>query len=211
MNQFRMYARADRHGTYYWEDTISRQQGSLKTKERDQAKNLLHAKNETARQPHLNRELGRVYLKAADPAFATRTWQDAIDSYCGRQHLRESSRERPRRAFGGKQFDLIRGVIITETSTELFLDVLKKAGNSSTNHYLRRLHNYAINLGWLPWQVVPPLSWPRRNAKKRRQALLAGDKKRRNRILSILAEDPLVRHAGSVFRTFGPAVAVAVK
>ena len=52
---------------------------------------LLNAKNETARQPHLNRELGRLYIKAADPAMATRTWQDVMDSYCDRHHLRESS------------------------------------------------------------------------------------------------------------------------
>ncbi len=144
MNRFRMYARADRGGTFYWEDTISRQQGSLKTRHRHDAEKLLHAKNETARQPQLNRELGRLYLKAADPAMTTRTWQDVIDSYCGRQHLRESSLERPRRAFSGKHFDPIRKVIIIETSTDLFLGVMEKAGNRSTDHYLRRLHNYAM-------------------------------------------------------------------
>ena len=168
MNRYRMYARADRGGKYYWEDTTSGQQGSLKTRNRSDAEKLLHAKNETARQPHLNRELGRLYLKAADPAMATRTWQDVIDSYCGRNNLRESSIERPRRAFAGRHFDPIRTVIITETSTELFLDVMEKAGNRSTDHYLRRLHNYATGLGWLPWHVVPPLAWPRRTGKKRR-------------------------------------------
>ena len=168
MNRYRMYARSDRHGTYYWEDIKSRRQGSLKTKNRGEAEKLLHAKNETDRQPHLNRELGRVYMKASDPAFATRIWQDVINSYCGRKHLRESSLERPRRAFAGKHFDPIRKVIITETSTELFLGVMEKAGNRSTDHYLRRLHNYALGLGWLPWHVVPPLAWPRRAGKKRR-------------------------------------------
>jgi len=163
-----MYERADRGGTYYWEDTISRQQGSLKTKNREDAEKLLHAKNETARQPHLNRELGRLYIKAADPAMATRTWQDVIDSYCGRHHLRDSSQDRTRRAFAGKQFDSIRKVIVTETSTEAFLSLLEKARNASTNHYLRRLHNYATNLGWLPWQIVPKATWPRPSTKRRR-------------------------------------------
>ena len=168
MNRYRMYERADRGGTYYWEDTISRQQGSLKTKNREDAEKLLHAKNETARQPHLNRELGRLYIKAADPAMATRTWQDVIDSYCGRHHLRDSSQDRTRRAFAGKQFDSIRKVIVTETSTEAFLSLLEKARNASTNHYLRRLHNYATNLGWLPWQIVPKATWPRPSTKRRR-------------------------------------------
>lgn len=168
MNRYRMYERADRGGTYYWEDSMSRQQGSLKTKNREDAEKLLHAKNETARQPHLNRELGRVYIKAADPAMATRTWQDVMDSYCDRQHLRESSLDRTRRAFAGRQFDPIRKVVVTETSTEAFLSLLEKARNSSTNHYLRRLHNYAMNLGWLPWHVVPKATWPRPSTKRRR-------------------------------------------
>jgi integrase len=168
MDQFRMYARADRGGIYYWEDTISGRQGSLKTRNRIQATKLLQAKNETVRQPQLNRELGRVYLKAADSALATRTWQDAINSYNSRTHLREASRERPRRAFAGRHFDAIRSVVITETSTDLFLSVLEKAGNASTNHFLRRLHNYAMGLGWLPWQVVAPLMWPRHSTKRRR-------------------------------------------
>ena len=168
MNRYRMYARSDRHGTYYWEDIKSRRQGSLKTKNRGEAEKLLHAKNETDRQPNLNQELGRVYLKASDPAFATRTWQNMIDSYCGRKHLRESSIERPRRAFAGRHFDPIRKVVITETSTEPFLGVMETTGNRSTDHYLRRLYNYAMGLGWLPWHVVPPLAWPRRVGKRRR-------------------------------------------
>ncbi len=50
MNRSWMYARADRGGTYYWEDIENKQQHSLKTKDRRQAVKLLHAKNETVRQ-----------------------------------------------------------------------------------------------------------------------------------------------------------------
>lgn len=168
MDRFRMYARADRGGTFYWEDAENGRQGSLKTKDRSQAAKLLAAKNETDRQPNLNRELGRVYMKAADPALTTRTWQQVIDAYCNRAHLRETSRERPRRAYAGKQFDPIRDVVLTETSTDLLLGVVEKARNASTQHYLRRLHNYAVGLGWLPWQVVPHRLWPPQRSKKRR-------------------------------------------
>ena len=126
MERYRMYARTDRSGTFYWEDTKTRAQGSLKTKNRSDATKLLAAKNETNRQPSLNRELGRVYMKAADPALTTRTWQQVIDIYCNRSHLRKPSRERPRRAFAGKQFDPIRKVVLTETSTDLLLSVVER-------------------------------------------------------------------------------------
>lgn len=150
MDRFRMYARADRGGTFYWEDTENRRQGSLKTKDRGTAAKLLQAKNETVRQPNLNRELGRVYMKAADPSLTTRTWQQVIDVYCNRAHLRESSRERPQRAFAGRHFDPIRQLVLTETTTEQLLSVIEKVRNASTQHYLRRLHNYAVGLCWLP-------------------------------------------------------------
>ena len=168
MDRFRMYARADRGGTFYWEDTENRRQGSLKTKDRGTAAKLLQAKNETVRQPNLNRELGRVYMKAADPSLTTRTWQQVIDVYCNRAHLRESSKERPQRAFAGRHFDPIRQLVLTETTTEQLLGVIEKARNASTHHYLRRLHNYAVGLGWLPWQVVPPRVWPPQSSKRRR-------------------------------------------
>ena len=61
-----------------------------------------------------------------------------------------------------------RQVVLTETSTDLLLGILEKSGNSSAIHYLRRLHNYALGLGWLPWQVVPPRAWPPQHAKRRR-------------------------------------------
>jgi len=185
-----MYARADRGGRYYWEDTVSGKQGSLKTRNREQAVMLLHTMNETTRQPHLNRELGRVYLKAADPSMATRTWQEAMDSYCARTGIRETSRERPKRAFEGRQFDPLRTVVITETTTEMFLGMLERAGNPSTIHYARRLHNYAMGMNWLPWHVVPPLSWPKLSAKKRR----AITEEEHRRIIAAESNNPERRH-----------------
>ena len=35
-----------------------------------------------------------------------------------------------------------------------------KAGSVSTNVYLRRIHNYAVNMHWLPWPVLPKPNWP---------------------------------------------------
>jgi len=42
---------------------------------------------------------------------------------------------------------------------EHFLRVLED-GTVSTNVYPRRTHNFAIDMGWLPWPVVPKKQWP---------------------------------------------------
>ena len=58
-----------------------------------------------------------------------------------------------------KAFDLIRNRKLMETASEHFLQVLN-AGTISTNMFLRRLHNFAVGMHWLPWPVLPKLHWP---------------------------------------------------
>jgi integrase len=33
-------------------------------------------------------------------------------------------------------------------------------GTVSTNVFLRRVHNFALDMGWLPWPVIPKKHWP---------------------------------------------------
>ncbi len=49
-----------RAGVYYYEDTTTRKQISLRTKDEGEAFTLLHAKNESYRQPVLNRQIART-------------------------------------------------------------------------------------------------------------------------------------------------------
>jgi hypothetical protein len=49
--------------------------------------------------------------------------------------------------------------IIIETSGELLLKVLQ-TGTVSTNVFLRRLHNFCVDLNWLPWPLIPKRQWP---------------------------------------------------
>jgi hypothetical protein len=51
----------------------------LRTRDKEEARALLHAKNEALRQPVLNRQIARVYLTASDPQIAKRTWQNVMD------------------------------------------------------------------------------------------------------------------------------------
>lgn len=56
-------------------------------------------------------------------------------------------------------FDSLRHRKLLETGSEHFLAVLQ-SGTVSTNVFLRRFHNFAIGMHWLPWPVLPRLQWP---------------------------------------------------
>ena len=49
--------------------------------------------------------------------------------------------------------------IIIETNGDLLLKVMQ-AGTVSTNVYLRRLHNFCVDMNWLPWLLIPKRQWP---------------------------------------------------
>jgi hypothetical protein len=61
---------------------------------------------------------------------------------------------------------------ILETRPEHFLRVLE-AGKVSTNVYLRRIHNFALDMTWLPWPVLPKKRWPAVEFKEKRGITLA--------------------------------------
>ena len=65
MNQ--RYILFRRAGVFYYEDTTTGKQLSLRTKNPAEAKTLLHAKNESVRQPVLNLQIARAYLAGSDP------------------------------------------------------------------------------------------------------------------------------------------------
>jgi integrase len=163
MNQrFILFRRA---GVFYCEDRASRKQTSLRTRDEQEALTLLHARNESARQPVLNLQIARTYLAAGDPALSARTWQHVMDQITTTRT--GSTRERWEFAREDKAFDSIRHRKLIETTAEQFLAVLKQ-GSVSTNVYLRRAHNYALGMNWLPWPVLPKLHWPPVQYKEKR-------------------------------------------
>jgi len=60
--RFILYRR--NNGKFYCEDTVSKKQSSLKTTDENEAIILLNAKNESFRQPVLNMQIARTYLRA---------------------------------------------------------------------------------------------------------------------------------------------------
>ena len=68
-----------RGGVFYTEDTATGKQASLRTRDAAEAQTLLHARNESFRQPALNLQIARAYLAGSDPEVATRTWKTVMD------------------------------------------------------------------------------------------------------------------------------------
>ena len=69
-------------------------------------------------------------------------------------------------------FDMIRNKPILETQPNDFLMVLDK-GTVSTSVFLRRIHNFALDMAWLPWAVLPKKRWPEIRFKEKRAVTIA--------------------------------------
>src|SRR5580698_10272778 len=105
--RFIMFIRA---GVFYSEDTTTRKQISLRTKNEAEALTLLHSKNEAHRQPVLNLHIARTYLTATDPEIAKRTWQAPMDEIT--KTKTGPTLVRCKRAMQDKAFDIIRDLPI---------------------------------------------------------------------------------------------------
>ena len=151
---YRLFQRSS--GIWFWENRQSRQQGSLQTRDKKEAIRLLNAKNEAHENPAFNIDLARVYLNAADPTLLKRTWRCSAEQLIKTKHA--ENRVRWERAIKDKALKRILDLPLVETRADHFLAVLD-AGTVSTNVFLRRLHNFALGMGWLLRPVLPPKQW----------------------------------------------------
>lgn len=167
-NRYRVFRRG--WGNYYCEDLVTKQQTTLKTRNKGEAFRLVAAKNETEATPAFSLHLARVYWKAGDPAAAQRTWQHVMDEI---PKLKTGeTKNRWLTAVKDKALGSLRDLVVLETQAEHFLKVLEH-GSISTNIYLRRIHNFALDMSWLPWPVLPKRRWPAIKFKEKRGITLA--------------------------------------
>ncbi len=153
------------NGTFYVEHVVTGKQESLRTKDKKEAIILLGAKNEAARQPALNLRLARTYMQASDPLMCKRTWQHVLDEII----KTTSGPTQYRWANVAKDKALIPlfGRKLTDTVAEDLLRAMQ-AGTVSTNVFLRRIHNFALDMNWLLSSVIPKNRWPKyHHAEKR--------------------------------------------
>jgi hypothetical protein len=143
--KYRLFRRSN--GIFYWQENESSKQATLRTSDRREAERLLNAMNESHREPTLNLNLARAYLAAHDPNMAKRTWQAVMDEMATHGIL--TTQERCARGFRSKAYDPIRNKPLVQTTGADLLAIIHANGNCVA-HYLRRLHNLALDLGWLP-------------------------------------------------------------
>jgi integrase len=163
--RYRLICRGIRGGAYYCVDTTTGKRTSLGTTNADDAKQIIEARNNSERQPVLNLQIAKAYLAGSDNGITTRTWQQAIESLINTKQ--EANQHRWRTAARDRAFVPLLPRVIIETPSELLLKVLE-SGTVSTNVYLRRLHNFCVDMNWLPWPLIPKRQWPAVQFKEKR-------------------------------------------
>jgi len=87
----------------------------------------------------------------------TRTWQNAIEAVT--ETKLGGNKERWLRVVKDPALVPLLPQIIIETKAEALLACLR-VGTVSTNVFLRRLHNFCVDMNWLPWPLIPKRQWP---------------------------------------------------
>ena len=165
--RYHIYRREN--GIYYSLDTLTKKRNSLNTADREEARRFLNALNEASKQPAINSQIAQVYLQHSDPNYAKRTWQHVMDEM-GRSKL-GSTKKRWDVAMKDKAFDLFRELALIKTQAEHFLEALHR-GTVSTNVFLRRIQNFALDMDWIPKSVIPKRQWPAIKFKDKRAITL---------------------------------------
>jgi len=132
-------------------------QKSLRTKSEAEAERLLAAMNEPYRFAAFHLQLARTHWQMSNPEMTNRTWQNVMEAVIKTKHGK--TRERYDRASKEKAFDSIRNTALIETTPDNLLDVMAK-GKVGTNVFLRRWHNFALDMNWLLVPVIPRNRWP---------------------------------------------------
>jgi integrase len=171
-SRFRLFRR--KNGIYFAQDRQTGAQSSLRTTDTADAERLLNAKNEAEAQPGFALHIGKAYLAVADPAIARRTWGSTVEQLIATKHGENALRWR--RVTKDSALKGFWSLPLIETRPEHFLKALNR-GTVSTNVFLRRLHNFALGLGWLPVPILPPKHWPRVQHKPKRAITLDEHKK----------------------------------
>lgn len=166
-NRYRIYIRGKHSGSKVWwiQDNQTGKRESLRTTDKNKALEMLLLRNSPCQQAAFHAQMARTHLLVSNPQNANRTWQAVMDSMLGRKN--GSTKTRCERAFNSEPFDHIRDLVVGSTASD-HLEKVLNAGGVSANVYLRRLHNYALDMNWLLAPVIAKRAWPKvRHSTKR--------------------------------------------
>jgi len=158
-----------RGGKFYCVDSATGTRTSLGTADEEVAVQIVRAKNQALRQPALNLQIARAYLAGTDSGINTRTWRHALEAL--QETKQAANKARWRTVAKDKALQPLLDLVIIQTQAEALLSALRK-GTVSTNVYLRRLHNFCLDMSWLPWPLVPKRQWPVVRFKEKRAITL---------------------------------------
>ncbi|MGE4179924.1 MAG: tyrosine-type recombinase/integrase [Limisphaerales bacterium] len=167
-SRYRTYRRAS--SQFCVLDSVTGKRESLRTSNPREAARLIQARNDAHDQPTFNLQLARMYLTGADPDGAKRTWRDVLTAVIELKH----GPTRDRWGVAGRKkalAPLLRRPLV-DTRPEHFLTAIK-AGTVSTNIYLRRLQNFAVDMGWLPTPLLLKRQWPQPRFQSKRSITAA--------------------------------------
>ena len=102
--------------------------------------------------------------------MTTRTWQNAIEALLNTKQ--GANQHRWQTAAKDKALAMLLTQVIIGTKGEAILNALQ-LGSVSTNVFLRRIHNFALDMNWLPWGILPKKQWPKVKFKDKRAITLA--------------------------------------
>ena len=148
-------------GTLYAEN-IHGDRLSLRTKNRKMAEEILRGYQASVEKPNFAYKVGLAYLGETDPEAENRTWLDVIDAYI-RRSAAGPTRNRLETAKKDKALRKILKLNILQDRPRqagLFFEALN-LGRISTNVFLRRFHNFALDMGWIPAPIIPRRQWPK--------------------------------------------------
>lgn len=167
--RFRLIRRGCRGNAFYCVDTKTGKRSSLGRITEDEAAQVVAAYNQAERQPLLNLQLAKAYLAGMDKQITLRTWQDAVNILIDSKQA--ANKDRWLRVLKDRALVPLWPRVVIETPSELLLKILQN-GTVSTNIYLRRLHNFCVDMNWLAWPILPKRQWPAVRFKEKRAITL---------------------------------------
>ena len=163
-NTFRLYCRKP-FGTFYLLDVRTGRPESLRTKDPARARRLLQARIEVLERPEAAYRLDMAFLQTVDADALTRTWSHLVDAFAA-SRKEGPTRHRIETARRDKALAGLLHQVILRTRAEDIFAALNKGG-VSTNYYLRRFHNFALDMGWIPRPILPRPLWPKARHQRR--------------------------------------------
>jgi hypothetical protein len=88
----------------------------------------------------------------------TRTWGNVLDAIIALK--KGDTKYRWETVAKDRALAPIKKLVVTNTPGQSFLDAMQ-AGTVSTNVYLRRMHNFALDMNWLLNPVIAKRVWPK--------------------------------------------------